>query len=130
MDWSGVEAPLATEPLTEGCGEAVGRAALALAPPAAMGALRLVDRLRMSLPWTTMLSLDFLRSRVSISAGLLARVDAPERVPTITASVQVDNGADADVDDAEEALVLLLELLLVEDLHRQHALFVDPPAAC
>jgi hypothetical protein len=86
--------------------------------------------LRMSLPWTTMLSLDFLRSRVSISAGQLARVYAPERVPTIAASVQVDDGADADVDDAEEALVLLLEFLLVEDLDRQHALLVDPPTAC
>jgi hypothetical protein len=37
-----------------------------------MGAVRLVERLRMSLPWTTMLSFDFLRSRVSISEGLLA----------------------------------------------------------
>jgi hypothetical protein len=34
----------------------------------------------------------------------------------------------ADIDDAEEALVLLLELLLVKDLDCEHALFVDPPA--
>jgi hypothetical protein len=45
---------------------------------------------------------------------------------TVAAGVQVDDGPDADVDDAEEALVLLLELL-VEDLDGEHALLVDLP---
>lgn len=49
---------------------------------------------------------------------------------TITASIQVDNGAYADIDDAEKTLVLFLELLLVEDLDRQDAFFVHPPAPC
>jgi hypothetical protein len=52
----------------------------------------------------------------------------PIKRRTIAASVQVDNGPYADIDDAEEALVLLLELLLVEDLDRQNALFGDSPA--
>jgi hypothetical protein len=47
--------------------------------------------------------------------------------PTITTRVQVDDRPDTDVYDAEEALVLLLELLLVKDLDREHALLVDPP---
>lgn len=46
---------------------------------------------------------------------------------TVTASVQVNDRANADVDYAEKALVLLLELLLIKDLHRQNALFVYPP---
>jgi hypothetical protein len=53
----------------DGCGDAVGR--VGLAAPWLMGAARLVERLRMSFPCTTMLSLDFLRSRVSIS-GLIS----------------------------------------------------------
>jgi hypothetical protein len=85
----------------------------------------------MSLPCTTMLSVDFLRSRVSISAvvSVLNTVVLGIR-RTVAARVQVDNRAYADVDDAEKALILLLELLLVEDLDRQHALFVDSPAPC
>jgi hypothetical protein len=67
VDWCGVEAPLTAGPVTDGCGDAVGRTPFAA--PWLMGAARLVERLRISLPWTTMLSLDFLRSRVSISAG-------------------------------------------------------------
>jgi hypothetical protein len=47
--------------------------------------------------------------------------------PTVTARVQVDYRPYADVYDAEEALVLLLELLLVKDLYREDALFVDLP---
>jgi hypothetical protein len=50
------------------------------------------------------------------------------RLPTVAAGIQVDDRSDADIDDAEEALVLLLELLLVEDLNRQDALLVDSPA--
>ncbi len=37
---------------------------------------------------------------------------------TITTSIQVDCRADMDINHAEKALVLLLELLLVEDLYR------------
>jgi hypothetical protein len=60
--------------------------------------------------------------------GLSVHVGGVERdVPTVAARVQVNDGPDADVDDAEEALVLLLELLLVEDLDREHALLVDLP---
>lgn len=42
----------------------------------------------------------------------------------ISTSVQVDDRPYADVDDAEESLVLLLEFLLVEDLDRENAFFV------
>lgn len=35
------------------------------------------------------------------------------------------NIANTNVDDTEEALVLLLELLLVKDLHCQNAVFID-----
>lgn len=47
--------------------------------------------------------------------------------PTITAGIEVDDIADSYVDDAEKALILLLELLLVEDLHREDAVFGDSP---
>ena len=40
----------------------------ALGPGRFSGARRLVDKLKMSLPWTTKLSFDFFRSRVSISS--------------------------------------------------------------
>lgn len=46
---------------------------------------------------------------------------------TVAPRIEVDDRPYADVDDAEEALVLLLELLLVKDLDREHALFVDAP---
>jgi hypothetical protein len=49
-------------------------------------------------------------------------------VRTIAARVQVDDAPDAHVDDAQEALVLLLKLLLVEDLDCEHAVFGDAPA--
>jgi hypothetical protein len=47
--------------------------------------------------------------------------------PTVTTRVQVDYRPYADVYDAKKALVLLLELLLVKDLNREHALLVDLP---
>jgi hypothetical protein len=37
---------------------------------------------------------------------------------TVTTRVQVDNAADTDIYDTEEALVLFLELLLVKYLNR------------
>lgn len=46
---------------------------------------------------------------------------------TITTGIEVYDRPYADIDDSQEALVLLLELLLVEDLHREHALFVYFP---
>lgn len=47
---------------------------------------------------------------------------------TVSASVEVDHASYSDVNNAKKALVLLLELLLVEDLNRQDTLFVCPPA--
>ena len=94
-----------------------------------MGVARLVERLRMSFPCTTMLSVDFLRSRVSISTSSLAEpCRSGECVPTVTAGIQVDHTADADVDDPEETLILFLELLLVKDLNGQNAFLGDSPS--
>jgi hypothetical protein len=64
-------------PLVDGCGDALGRGGFWT--PWLMGVDRLVERLRISLPWTTMLSLDFLRSRVSISGLELAGALGVER---------------------------------------------------
>lgn len=76
-----------------------------------------------------MLSLDFFRSRVSISANILApwfeRRDTGKA--TITARIKIYNRPYAHIYDTEETLVLLLELLLVKDLNRQNALFVHFP---
>jgi hypothetical protein len=47
---------------------------------------------------------------------------------TITTHRQVNDIADADIDDSEKTLVLLLEFLLVEDLNRKNAVLVDSPA--
>lgn len=46
---------------------------------------------------------------------------------TITAGIEIDDIADSDIDNAEKALVLLLELLLVEDLDGEDAVFCDSP---
>lgn len=48
---------------------------------------------------------------------------------TITTHRQVNNISNPNVDYSEETLVLLLELLLVENLDRENAVLVDPPAA-
>lgn len=50
----------------------------------------------------------------------------PER--TITTHLKIDHISDADIDDPEETLILLLELLLVEYLNRENAVLVDSPA--
>jgi hypothetical protein len=126
-DCAGVLAPLVEGPLTDGCGEAVGRVPF-VAPPCLMGSCRLVERLRISLPCTTMLSFDFLRSRVSISAYCQCCTSCRSLGPTITTRVQVDYRPYADIYNTEKALVLLLELLLVKDLNRENALLVDSPA--
>ena len=47
---------------------------------------------------------------------------------TISAGVHVNDTANADIDHTQEALVLLLELLLVEDLNCEYALFGNAPA--
>lgn len=60
--------------------------------------------------------------------ALVVDVVGVELKLTITASVQVNYRPHADIDDAQEALVLLLELLLVEYLHGQDALLVHSPA--
>lgn len=65
VDWCGVDT-LAI-PLVEGFVDAGGR--VVPFAPWLMGAVRFVERLRMSFPWTTMLSFDFFRSRVSISVA-------------------------------------------------------------
>lgn len=46
---------------------------------------------------------------------------------TIAPSIQVDDAPNAHIDDAQKALVLLLELLLVKDLNGQHAVLGNPP---
>ena len=46
---------------------------------------------------------------------------------TVTPNFQVDNAANPDVNDPQEALILLLELLLIEYLDGQYALFSSPP---
>jgi hypothetical protein len=94
------------------------------------GVERLVDRLTMSLPCTTRLSDDFLRSRVSIvSVGRahvsLVNIPIGKGGGTVGVRSQLDDIADADVDDTEEALILFLELLLVKDLHCQDGILVD-----
>ena len=85
----------------------------------------------MSFPCTTMLSFDFFRSRVSISAcdwvSLRFNCWAPSARLTVSARIQVDDAPDTHIDDTQEALVLLLELLLVENLHGKHAVLGHPP---
>ena len=46
---------------------------------------------------------------------------------TISAYFQINHIADADVDDSEKALVLLLELLLIENLYGKYAVFCGFP---
>lgn len=53
-----------------------------------------------------------------------------EAIFTIPPSVKVDYIANADVDDSQKALVLLLELLLVKDLYRKDAVLSRSPNYC
>lgn len=50
-------------------------------------------------------------------------------MPTIASSVQVDDAPYAHVDDAQKALILFLELLLVKDLYGEHTILGHPPAS-
>ena len=43
---------------------------------------------------------------------------------TVSVGSELDDVADPDVDDAQESLVLLLELLLIEHLHGEDAVFI------
>lgn len=97
--------------------------------------LRFVDRLIISFPCTTRLSLDFFKSLVSISTKRKPLVHTFEKTKlgcftkgeklTITAHLSVDDVSDAHVDNTEKTLVLLLELLLVENLNGKDAVFID-----
>ena len=94
-----------------------------------IGARRLVDRLRMSLPLTTRLSFDFRRSLVSISVCCISVCwkDLVAVILTISTYVQIKHAADAHVDYSEETLVLFLELLLVKDLNCEYTLVGRAP---
>jgi hypothetical protein len=46
---------------------------------------------------------------------------------TISAYVQINHIANADIDDSEKPLVLLLELLLIKNLYRKYAIFSSFP---
>ena len=82
-----------------------------------------------NLPWTTRLSVDFLRSRVSISRMCVSTETVTgQRLDTISSSVEVNHVANADVDHSQEALILLLEFLLVKDLDGEDAVFRRFPA--
>lgn len=71
----------------------------------------------MSFPCTTKLSLDFFKSSVSISTTVQITVSAePNERRTMTVQSKVQNIADFDVDNAEEALIPPLELALIEYL--------------
>ena len=54
--------------------------------------------------------------------------DDSGQLPTITTCVKIDNIANADIDDSKEALVLLLELLLVKDLNGENAVLSGSPS--
>lgn len=90
------------------------------------GALRLVERFNISLPLTTRLSLDLRKSRVSISARDIRTCTTTTTMSarTIAASVKVDDAADAEIDDSQKALILFLELFLIEYLDGEDALIV------
>lgn len=97
--------------------------------PLVMGTLRLVERLRMSLPLTTRLSLDLRRSFVIIS-NRISHCDGIRRVVTrhtITACVQVYDTTNANIHHTKKALIFLLELLLVEYLYSEDAFIVHAP---
>lgn len=47
---------------------------------------------------------------------------------TIAASIKVNNVADTNVDDSEEALILLLEFLLIKYLNGENTVFTRSPS--
>ena len=98
---------------------------------AEIGARRLVDRFRISLPLTTRLSLDFRKSLVIISEMCqpLFKVRYPQYVHTFSPHVELDDASYTNIDDPEEALILLLEFLLVENLHSKDAVLGRSPVS-
>jgi len=83
-----------------------------------IGCATLVDKYMMSLPWTTRLSLDFFSSNVSISSdkisiSVMNEVDAAR---TVASEPQIQHIANSHIYNAQESLVLPLELALVEYL--------------
>ena len=114
---------------------AVDAGGRACCPCAGGFACMFVERFSISLPLTTRLSLDFRRSRVSISVTRCQPPCAPcqhvpRKRPTIAADIEVDNTSQSHVDNSEEALVLLLKLLLIKYLDRQYTLFGRSPVTC
>ncbi len=103
--------------------------------PAAIGGLAGapidVDRLTISFPCTMRLSLDFLRSLVSISAwhGSVPRhIELDRRIKyTVTPNLQVNHRAYTDINDPQKPLILFLELLLIKYLYCQYAFFICSP---
>lgn len=101
------------------------------------GAERLVERLTMSLPCTTRLSVDFLRSLVSMWSGVVCPghwlvVVSHARAgldSTVGIRCELYHITDPDIDDTEKPLVLLLELLLVKDLDGQYAVLIHAAIA-
>lgn len=85
----------------------------------------------MSLPWTTRLSVDFFKSLVSISVqhgGQYVCLMVLVMETTISAYVQINHITNADINDSEKSLVLLLELLLIENLYGKYTLLSGFPA--
>jgi len=75
----------------------------------------------MSFPWTMRLSLDRFRSSVSISNQCSQSASGDEGMRilrTMTSQLQVEHIANFDIHHSQEALILSLELALVEDLNR------------
>lgn len=124
---AGVEDPVCA-PFVDAPGVANG-GLVALVLELLIGARRLVERLRMSLPFTTRLSFDFRRSLVSISVCSVSMCygEPPTGILTISTNVQVKHAADAHVDHSKETLVLFLELLLVKDLNCEYTLVGRAP---
>lgn len=87
------------------------------------GARRLVVMFSMSFPLTTRLSFDFLRSRVIISVTIVSHILKSKKCRiTFSTNIKIEHAANADIDDSKKALVLLLELLLIEDLDGEDTL--------
>lgn len=51
-------------------------------------------------------------------------------IPTVSIESYLDNIPNANIDNAEEPLVLLLELALVEDLNSKDAVLGDTATLC
>jgi hypothetical protein len=101
--------------------------------------LRFVERFMINFPCTTRLSVDFLRSRVSISKSRQKksvcihersrpRTHIALRGSTVTTHLQVNNIPNSNIYNPEKTLVLLLKLLLIEYLDCKYAVFIHFPA--